>query len=146
MEDVNIYIATSSRGCKVKNGIGIYLLECFYEGKPYTVHEIVHFENAGNNEMTLKLLIMALKRMQKSSVVRVFTKCEHVFYTLNNAWIAQWEKNGWRNAKGNTVKHEELWREAAELLVKHAYTVTDERHSYETWMNVELRKMKEGRV
>lgn len=139
--EVNIYIETDAHGpARRKKAKGIYLLECLINDKPYTVHEVLELENTTENQMSLTLLATALKRMTKSSVIRVFMPCEHVLNTLNGLWNIQWQKNGWKNAAGRTVKNAELWQEVTELLSGHSYMVCNEKHSYGTWMNVELRK------
>lgn len=140
MQDVNIYIATDIKGAaRVKRGKGIYVLECFVKDKPYTVDGRVEEENTTNNALTLKLLGVALRRMQKRSVIRIFTRNEHVLNTIKNEWNIGWRDNEWKNAKGQLIKNMELWQQVTEELEKHIYTVTQEQHTYENWMSTELK-------
>jgi ribonuclease HI len=118
----------------------MYLMEAFSGGKPYTVHEIMDFECISENKATLILLKKALSRMTESAETLVNTKCEHVFYTLNNGWNIAWEKNGWKKSRGKEVKDAEEWQEVTELLRKQTFTVSMDSHSYEKWMQGELEK------
>lgn len=144
---VNIYIETSSVAPRVLHASGIYLLEALEDdgkpvivkGEPWVVYERMDFEHTNSNTMTLTLLEAALKRMQKSATLQVFTKCEAVFWTLKNRWITTWQENGWKNAKGMSVKYEENWRRIAELLDKYDWSVSQEHHAWEKWMQQELK-------
>lgn len=139
---VNIYIETSSVAPRVLHASGIYLLEALEDdgkpvmvkGEPWVVYECMKFEHTNSNIMTLTLFEAALKRMQKPTVLRVFTKCEAVFYALENKWIAKWAENGWKNAKGMTIKYDAEWRKIMELLDKYDWTVSQEHHAWEKWM------------
>jgi ribonuclease HI len=136
----NIYIATTAKGTRQTKACGMYLMEAFVGGKPYTIHEIMDFENISENKATLVLLEKALSRMTENAETLVNTKCEHVFYTLNNGWNIAWEKNGWKKARGKEVKDAEEWQKVTELLHHQTYTVSMESHSYERWMQGELEK------
>lgn len=138
--NVNIYIETDVRGARAKLGHGMYLLECEIEGKPYTKNGLMTCADVTSNLLELRTLIEALKRMQKSATIRIFTRNEHLFTTLDNCWNIQWEKNNWCNARGRPVKNAEEWQQITELLREHTYTITKESHSYRTWMMMELKK------
>lgn len=140
MEDVNIYIATDIRGAaRVKHAKGMYILECFVQDKPYTKEGRMCMDDATDNALTLTLLAKAVSRMQKRSVIRIFTRNGHILSTIKNEWNTGWQNNGWKNAKGQPVKNAELWQAVTEELDKHIYTVTDEKHSYENWLSTELK-------
>lgn len=144
---VNIYIETSTCAPRALRASGMYLLEALEDdgkpvmikGEPYVSYECIDYEHTNSNIMTLKLLELALKRMNKPTVLQVFTKCEAVFWTLKNRWLDQWKENGWKNAKGLQVKYEDNWRSIAELLDIHEWSVSREYHEWETWMKNELK-------
>jgi ribonuclease HI len=118
----------------------MYLMESFVDGKPYTVGNIMDFECASEIKATLLLLEQALLRMTEGAELCINTKCDHVYCTINNGWNIAWEKKGWVNARGNIVKNFEEWQKVTELLANQVYTVTNEHHSYERWMQGELEK------
>lgn len=144
---VNIYIESSCKGPRQLNTVGIYVMEALEDdgkplmvnGEPWVKTKKEVFESVNDNVITMKLLIEALKRMKKPSVIRVFTSNDHVFYTLENGWNIQWKKNGWRNARNMQIKHPELWAELTEELQKHSYSVTKEGHSYLKWMEEQVK-------
>ena len=59
---------------------------------------------------------------------------------MRDSWARQWQKNGWRNAKGKAVKNADLWQKVLEQLDTHLYTFTDEPHTYSQWMIDELER------
>lgn len=141
--EVNIYIENGIRGARVKEGKAMYLLECEIEGQLYTKNGLTTRKECSKNEIELICLIDALKRMEKSSKIRIFTRNETLFLSMENMWHIQWLKNDWKNAKGKPVKHSELWQQIIELLEIHTWSVTMDEHSYRKWMQNELSKEEE---
>lgn len=137
---VNLYIENSIRGAKVKEGKAMYLLECEIRGQTGTINGLITRKNCSKNELELICLIEGLKRMQKSSEIRIFTRNETLFGTMDNMWHLMWQKNDWKNARGKPVKNSELWQQIIELLEIHTWSVTMETHSYMKWMQNELSK------
>lgn len=144
---VNIYIESSCKGPKQLKAVGMYVMEAVEDdgtpfmvnGEPWVITKTEVFEHINHNVIIMTLLIEALRRMQKPSVVRIFTNNDHVFYTLENGWNLKWEKEGWKNARNISVKHPELWAELTKELRKHSYSVTREGHSYSRWMEEQVK-------
>lgn len=140
---VNIYIENGVRGAKVKEGKAMYLLECNIQGQLVTKNGLITRKNCSKMELELTCLIEALKRMQKKAEIRIFTRSESLYGTMNNLWHIQWQKNDWKNAKGKPVKHSELWQQIIELLEIHTWSVTMDEHPYRKWMQNELSREEE---
>lgn len=141
MEDrpqINLYIETSIKGPRIRDGAYIYVLECFRAGKPETRSGSGQMQEVTENQLAMSALLEALKRVKKPASIRVFTRCGHVVHALQNHWPRQWQAAGWLNARGKSVKNANLWEALMEVLDKHIYTVTEDEHSYREWMLMEL--------
>ena len=138
---VNIYIATSRRGPSKGPGKYMYLLEYIQKsGEPFTVSGTESFENTYENELVLRAIIAAAKRLKKTCSIRIFTGCNHILSTTHNSWHIQWQKNGWRKANGTPVKNAELWEQLVAVLEKHNVTYTKDDHPYKRWMTEQLER------
>lgn len=138
---VNIYIATSRRGPSKGAGKYMYLLEYIQKsGEPFTVSGTESFENTYENELALKAIIAAAKRLKKTCSIRIFTGCNHILSTTHNSWHIQWQKNGWKKKNGVPVRNAELWEELVAVLERHNVTYTKDDHPYKRWMTEQLEK------
>lgn len=140
MQDVNIYIAGTIHGPAKKAGGYLYILECFRGGQAVTLEKSVWMENATENQLALTALGEALGRINCPCSLRIYTDCQHIIHAMRDSWARQWQKNGWRNAKGKAVKNADLWQKVLEQLDTHLYTFTDEPHTYSQWMKDELER------
>ena len=131
MYQVNIYIDTSIKGPAKRRAVGMYVLEFVREnGIPETRNGVLFMDSATEDILVLELLSEALKRITKSCSLVVFTTCHHVFNVINYHWLPQWEKNGWKNAKGKITKNMLLWQQIKECMDIHTVTLSEEEHSY----------------
>lgn len=139
--EVTIFIETSLRGPAIRRAAGEWLIEYIKRtGEPETRQGILAKERTTENALALELLRDALSRLTKSCSVRVNTQCEHILNVMQNHWLPQWEKNGWKNAKGQPVKNEELWKECRALMLKHSVYFEKGESSYRDVMQREIRK------
>lgn len=142
MQDVNIYIETSHRGPIRRDGIYMYVLEYIRGGVPFTREGGGNLQKASENQLALAALVSALGRIRCACELHIYTECDYITSTLNNAWIRDWSKAGWKTAKGAEVKNKELWERAAGELDKHLYKVIPGPHQYTAWMRQELERAK----
>lgn len=139
---VNIYIETSRRGPSKGSGKYMYLIEFISKktGEPITRDGMEAFEETRENELALKAIIAAGKRLTKPCHIRIFTGCNHVLSTTHNSWHIQWQKNGWKKSDGREIKNAALWEELVAVMEPHAVTYTKDEHSYRKWMREQLEK------
>ena len=138
---VNIYIETSLTGPANKRAAGAWLVEYIKtSGEIETRGGILYADKTMENELALRLLIRAMSILKKTCCVRVFTECRHILNTMNNHWLAQWEKNGWINGKNKLVRNAEEWKKCADLFGRHMMEWTDDCHTYRICMQDRMRK------
>lgn len=131
MYQINLYIETSAKGPSKRKSVGMYVLEFIREnGEPVTRNGLIYMDAVTEDRMVLELLLEALKRITKSCSLAVFTANGHVFNVIKFHRLSQWEKNGWKNAKGKTSTNMLLWQQIKEYLDMHSVDVTDADHSY----------------
>lgn len=132
---INLYIATTIKGKAIRNyGAYLYILEWVKDGVPYTRSRAGHMADVNEDKLALTALLCALQRVREPAEIQVFTDCSHIIHAIQNHWYKQWEKAGWKNAKGKPVKEPDLWERITEAMEPHIVTFTDEKHSYSAWM------------
>ena len=67
-----------------------------------------------NNRMELMAPIMALKKIEKSFEIIIYTDSTYLKNGITT-WIKNWEKNGWKSANKKPVKNKDLWVALNEL-------------------------------
>ena len=81
MEDrqqVNIYIETSLKGPRIRQGAYLYLIETFgADGTPRTRGGSC-IQMSTENQMVLGALIRAIGRIEGPAYIRAYTRCGHV--------------------------------------------------------------------
>lgn len=138
---VNIYIETGNKGPVRRRMAGAWLVEYISgSGLPVTRGGLLYADITTENEMALRLLIQAFSILTKTCCVRVFTRCTHILNTMENHWLWQWQKDGWKNAKGRIVGNADLWRKCSDLFEKHMTEWTDAEHSYGQCMTGRIQK------
>jgi ribonuclease HI len=64
-----------------------------------------------NNRMELTAAIEALKHTEPGSSVRLCSDSAYVVNAFVQNWFGGWQRRGWKNAKGQPVENQDLWRE-----------------------------------
>jgi len=113
MKTVEVFTDGACRGNPGPGGWGVILR---YEGREKELHggEL----ETTNNRMELTAAIEALKALNKSSRVDVYTDSVYVRDGITK-WLARWQVRGWRTAAKKPVKNQDLWMELADLAERH---------------------------
>ena len=95
--NVNIYIETSFKGPSTRRAAGAWLVEYISStGRPVTRGGMLYADKTTENELALRLIQKAFAILTKTCCATVYTGCGHILRTMNNHWLAQWQKNGWQ--------------------------------------------------
>lgn len=62
-----------------------------------------------NNRMELMAAIQALESLKKPCRIVLFTDSQYVQKGITE-WLPGWLRKGWKNAKGEPVKNQDLWQ------------------------------------
>jgi ribonuclease HI len=71
-----------------------------------------------NNRMELMAAIEALALLKRRSRVSLTTDSQYVRLGVTQ-WMANWKRNGWRNAQKQPVKNRDLWERLDALAGRH---------------------------
>ena len=110
------------------------------DGTEYTKHGSTGYWDEKENALALRALIDALGRIRKPSVITIRTKCALIRSAIENEWLDEWQRNGWKNAKGKRIRHAELWEQVWENTQKHLVFVELGEHAWSSWMQTTMRQ------
>lgn len=66
------------------------------------------------SEMELLAAIQALRSLPGRQRIELHSDSEYLIYGMR-AFVFQWQRHGWRNRRGNELRHRELWEELIAL-------------------------------
>ena len=72
-----------------------------------------------NNVMEITAVLEGLKLLKYPCDVEIYSDSAYVVNAINQDWIENWKKNGWKNSKKEDVKNKELWEELDKLMKTH---------------------------
>lgn len=121
MKIVEIYTDGGCRGNGKEISIGGYGIVMLYGEHKKEVK--AGTTDTTNNIMELTAVIEGLKLLKKPCQVNLYSDSAYVVNAINDDWISNWKKNGWKTAnKKSPVKNKELWEELDELIRIHKVT------------------------
>jgi ribonuclease HI len=69
-----------------------------------------------NNRMELTAVIRALQALKERCRVKLYSDSAYVVNAVNNGWIFEWKKKGWKTLGKDEVKNVDLWEELLSCL------------------------------
>jgi ribonuclease HI len=117
MKNVTIYTDGACRGNGKENSIGAYGIVLMYNGITKEVKKATI--DTTNNIMELTAVIEALGMLKEPCEVELFSDSAYVINAINQKWIENWQRNGWKNSSKEPVKNKDLWVKLLELLKYH---------------------------
>lgn len=72
-----------------------------------------------NNRMEILAVIMGLEALTRSVRVLITTDSQYVKNAFTSGWIDGWKKNGWKTAKNEPVKNQDLWTRLEAAVIRH---------------------------
>lgn len=105
-------------GCDRKaGGAGAWAFVIETPGEP-TYEACGSAMDSTNNKMELTAVIKALEAVPFGSKVVVTSDSEYVIKGITQ-WVKGWVSNGWKNAKGEPVANQDLWKPLLQLYQMH---------------------------
>ena len=75
-----------------------------------------------NNRMELTGAIRGLAALKEPCQVELYTDSQYIASAINQHWLENWKKRGWRKADKSPVLNQELWQQLDEQLSRHQVT------------------------
>ncbi len=122
---VTIYTDGSARGNP--DGPGGYGVILQYIDPKGVLHERLKsagYKKTTNNRMELMGVIAGLEALTKPCDVEVISDSKYVTEALNQNWIDNWQKNGWRKSDKKPVLNVDLWKRLLDAKRQHNVTFT----------------------
>lgn len=116
---VDIYSDGSSRGNPGPGGYGAILRFVDPSGGVHQKELSGGFERTTNNRMELLGVIVALEALKAPCKVAVYTDSQYVVKAFTDRWVDGWKRRGWKNAKKEPVKNQDLWMRLIAALEGH---------------------------
>lgn len=117
MKNVTIYTDGACRGNGKENSIGAYGIILMYNGVTKEVKKATI--DTTNNIMELTAVIEALSMLKVPCEVKLYSDSAYVINAINQKWLENWQRNGWKNSSKEPVKNKELWVKLLEQLKYH---------------------------
>lgn len=140
MRTVDIYIDTSIKGPRRRDGTCLYILAFqAANGKTADRGRRIQRADATENQLTLLGLEAALRHLKEPCRLILHLECTYVASALQHRWFDEWRHNGWMNAKNKVVSNADTWQAIEYLLNAHVFEVVlKQPHTYRDWMRREL--------
>jgi len=81
------------------------------------------YKHTTNNRMELLGIIEPLEALTEVFEVHIVTDSQYVSNAINQGWIKNWVKNGWKTAAKKPVKNQDLWNRFISLIDEHKITI-----------------------
>jgi ribonuclease HI len=77
------------------------------------------FARTTNNRMEIYAALAALAALTRPCTVDLYTDSRYLRDAVEERWLANWARKGWRKADGKPVLNRDLWERLAVLLATH---------------------------
>lgn len=77
------------------------------------------FYETTNNRMELFAIIQGLKSLKLPCEVTVYSDSALCINSMNNGWLDNWQRNGWKTSTKDEVKNKDLWKALLIEMEKH---------------------------
>lgn len=72
-----------------------------------------------NNRMELMAVIKSLEALNRPCHADIYSDSAYVVNAFNQNWIANWQRNNWKNSAKAPVANVDLWQKLLELTSTH---------------------------
>lgn len=114
MQQVDIFLITSSHAPKLKKAWYRYILVCRGE----TRKRQIEVKDVTGHQLAMKCAIAALQRIIRPAVITIHTDSHYL--ANGHGKIAGWKSAGWKRENGQALKNVDLWKDLEKALQPHA--------------------------
>ncbi len=103
--------------CSGNPGPGGYAYKLVYNKSEKTGSD--GYRLTTNNRMELRAVLEGLRQLKRHCEVIIYSDSKYICNTVEQNWLNNWKRNGWRTKANKAVKNIDLWKEIDILLNKH---------------------------
>lgn len=112
---ITIYTDGACSGNPGPGGYGAVMLDAAGRRKELSQG----FRNTTNNRMELLAVIVALEALKMPCDVTLYSDSQYVVKAIEERWLVNWQKRGWKKADKSPVLNIDLWKRLVPLLETH---------------------------
>lgn len=134
---VNLYLESKVAD---REGYCSYVLEFIRSDGTIVTRDATAHYGGTKTSLTLRALIAGMSRLNKASEITIFTGNPVVKNAIRNNWMEKWQKQKWKNGKGEYVASAGLWKYLTEHIGDHKLRIASdkEKNAYHNWQLQEL--------
>lgn len=117
MKKVNIYTDGACSGNPGPGGWAAIL-----EFGPHQKEISDYVAGTTNNRMELFAAISALGALKEPCEVTLYSDSNYLVQAINDRWLENWQRRGWKKADGTAVENQDLWFILSAQIRKHKVT------------------------
>jgi ribonuclease HI len=141
MFEVSIFVESTWKGPARRDGVAVWLIEYIRKnGEPETRGGTIRLRDGTQTKGTLLALQEAFATLVKPCQATVWIPCRQILSARQNGWVDDWKANGWKNAKGEPVKHAAQWQALEASQGKHTCTFQMGWHTYQDYLQGQAEK------
>ena len=110
LTEVTIYSDGSARGNpEGPGGYGAIIQYVDSRGELHEKELSKGFPKTSNNRMELLGAIAALETLNRPCRVQLYSDSQYLVRAIEEHWLTNWQRNGWRTSSKEPVKNQDLW-------------------------------------
>lgn len=114
MTEVEIY---TDGACSGNPGPGGFCAILLYGGNEKVITGAE--KETTNNRMEVLAAVEGLAALKRSVKVKLYSDSAYLVNAIEQRWLINWKKNGWKSSDGKAVKNRDLWEKLDALLCEH---------------------------
>lgn len=115
---ITIYTDGACSGNPGPGGYGVVLLDEAGNRKELSQG----YKRTTNNRMELRGVIAGLEALKVPCNVKLYSDSQYVVNAIEQKWLNNWIKRGWKKADKKPVLNVDLWKQLMEQVEKHKIT------------------------
>ena len=116
---VELYTDGACSGNPGPGGYGLILRYVDKRGMLHEKEQSEGFPETTNNRMELLAVVKGLSQLKRPCVVETYSDSQYVVKAIQEGWLRDWVRKGFRAGKKNEVRNIDLWEALLPLLETH---------------------------
>lgn len=139
MKTVKIYIATSIKSPKSRNGRVGFVVEKDPVEQVDAISGIAPVQHLTSNQSEMTALYKALFKVKEPSHLVIFTDSVYLKSSIERLQV--WKAEDWKNSKGKDIANKSAWMVLEEKLrIQEVEFHIKEDHEYKKWLEFEVNR------
>lgn len=140
MTQVDIFIKHRWHGSLRGSGEAVAVIVCTdRQGTEHLKIITTKVKDSTKERLQLQAVTKALHVLKTPCSVGIYIDNAFIRSTIENGWLKQWQRSGWRNKQGKEVKNADVWMILCPILKRHKVEIMAYIGRYEQEMEEALK-------